>query len=66
MYNTFLFTTSPLDQFEIRDFLTLDAPILGGLHFSITNITVYLFIGFILSLNLNILGNNYNKIVTNN
>ena len=26
---------SPLDQFEIRDLLSLDAPILGNLHLSI-------------------------------
>ena len=64
--NTFLNITSPLDQFEIRDLITLDAPLLGNLHLSITNITFYLFIGFIISLNLNILGNNDNKIVTNN
>ena len=28
---------SPLDQFEIRDLLSLDAPIFGNLHISITN-----------------------------
>ena len=34
--------SSPLDQFEVRDFLSLDAPILADLHISITNIGFYL------------------------
>ena len=46
-------TASPLDQFEIRNLLSLDAPILGNLHISLTNIGLYLTIGtiFILSIN---------------
>jgi len=38
----FLDITSPLDQFEIRNLLALDAPILGNLSLSITNIGLYL------------------------
>ena len=30
--------TTPLDQFEIRDLLSVNAPILGNLHVSLTNI----------------------------
>jgi F-type H+-transporting ATPase subunit a len=66
MNNSFLYITSPLDQFEIRDLITLDAPLLGNLHISVTNISLYLFIGFIIALNLNIIGNNNNKLVSNN
>jgi F-type H+-transporting ATPase subunit a len=66
MNNSFILITSPLDQFEIRDLLSLDAPILANLHLSITNIGLYLVIGFFLALNLNIIGNNYNKLVSNN
>jgi len=66
MNNSFVFITSPLDQFEIRDLISLDAPILANLHISITNIGLYLTIGFFIALNLNILGNNYNKLVSNN
>jgi F-type H+-transporting ATPase subunit a len=66
MNNSFIFITSPLDQFEIRDLLSLDAPILANLHLSITNIGLYLVIGFFIALNLNIIGNNYNKLVSNN
>lgn len=58
--------TSPLDQFEIRNLLSLDAPILANLHISITNIGLYLTIGTLLVLTLNVLTTNYNKIVSNN
>jgi len=66
MNNSFILITSPLDQFEIRDLISLDAPILANLHLSITNIGFYLILGFLISLNLNIVGNNYNKLVSNN
>jgi hypothetical protein len=59
-------TSSPLDQFEIRNLLSLDAPILGNLHLSVTNIGLYLTIGTLLVLTLNIMATNYNKIVSNN
>ena len=57
---------SPLDQFEIRDLLSIDAPILGNLHISITNIGLYLILGVFFILTLNILSTNYNKLVGNN
>jgi F-type H+-transporting ATPase subunit a len=67
MFN-FFYTTipSPLDQFEIRNLLSLDAPILANLHISLTNIGLYLTIGGILVLILNVLATNYNKVVSNN
>ena len=57
---------SPLDQFEIRDLLSLDAPILGNLHLSITNIGLYLLIGGLFIFILNLLSTNYDKLVGNN
>jgi F-type H+-transporting ATPase subunit a len=62
-----LFTeiSSPLDQFEIRNLLSLDAPILANIHISLTNIGLYLIIGMFFILSLNILATNYNKIVSN-
>ena len=57
---------SPLDQFEIRDLLSLDAPIFGNLHISITNIGFYLTIGGLFILTMAILSTNYNKLVSNN
>ncbi|RKF56052.1 hypothetical protein GcM1_247165 [Golovinomyces cichoracearum] len=35
--NSFVIT-SPLDQFEIRNFISLDAPLFGNIHLSLTNI----------------------------
>lgn len=58
--------TSPLDQFEIRNLLSLDAPILANLHLSITNIGLYLTIAASLVLTLNLLATNYNKVIANN
>lgn len=57
---------SPLDQFVIRDLLSIDAPILGNLHISLTNIGFYLTLGAFLIVALNILSTNYNKLVNNN
>ena len=57
---------SPLNQFEIRDLLSLDAPILSSLHLSITNIWLYLTIGFLFILVLSLLSTNYNNLVSNN
>jgi len=54
---------SPLEQFEIRDLLSLDA--LGNLHLSVTNIGFYLTVGAIFIFMLNILSTNYNKLVSN-
>jgi len=61
-----LYSRSPLDQFEIRDLLNIDAPILGYLHLSITNIGMYLIIASFLAFFLNILATNYSKVVSNN
>ena len=63
-----LFTviSSPLDQFKVRDLISLDAPILANLHVSITNIGLYLTIGAFFALALNLLATNYNKIIANN
>jgi F-type H+-transporting ATPase subunit a len=55
---------SPLDQFEIRDLLSLDG--VGILHLSITNIGLYLILGAFFIFFLNILATNFNKLVSNN
>jgi F-type H+-transporting ATPase subunit a len=62
----FAIIASPLDQFEVRDLLCLNAPIMGNLNISLTNIALYLTIGALIILLLNIMGTNYNKIVSNN
>ena len=62
-----LFTqiTSPLDQFEIRDLLSLEAPILGNMNISITNIGLYLVVSAFIILTASVLATNYNKIISN-
>lgn len=56
--------SSPLDQFEIKNLLSLDAPIIANMHLSITNIGLYLTVGTFLLLSLSVLATNYNKIVS--
>jgi F-type H+-transporting ATPase subunit a len=58
--------SSPLDQFEIRDLLSLDAPVLANLHISLTNIGLYLTIAAFIVLSMSVLATNYNKVVSNN
>lgn len=66
IFNSSFNTLSPLSQFEIRDLLSIDTPILGNLHVSITNIGFYLTIGAIFLILISLLGTNYNKLVSNN
>lgn len=61
----FLNITSPLDQFEIRNLLSIDAPILGNLSLSLTNIGLYLTIGGYLVFIISALSTNNNKVVPN-
>jgi F-type H+-transporting ATPase subunit a len=68
MYNhrhIFTESSSPLDQFEIRNLLSIEAPIFANIQISLTNIGLYLTIGAFLILSLNLLAINYNKIVSN-
>jgi F-type H+-transporting ATPase subunit a len=57
---------SPLEQFEVRNLLSFDAPILGDINLSITNTDLYLTIGALIVLTLNIVATNFNKIGSNN
>ena len=57
---------SPLDQFEIRDLLSLDISLLGNTHFSLTNIGLYLFISLFIIISYSLLATNNNKIIPNN
>ncbi len=66
LINIFELIPSPLSQFEVRNLLSLDAPILGNIHISITNIGLYLTIGALFIIILSILSTNYNKIISNN
>jgi F-type H+-transporting ATPase subunit a len=56
---------SPLDQFEIRDLISLDAAVLANLHLSVTNIGLYLTLSFFILLTVSLAGNNYENLVSN-
>lgn len=60
------FVISPLDQFEIRSLISLDAPLLGNMHISVTNIGLYLTIGTFLAFSFSIIATNYSRVVSNN
>lgn len=64
-YSLFTEIASPLDQFEIRNLLSIDLPILANLHLSLTNLGLYLVIGGFLALTVIILATNYHKVVSN-
>jgi len=66
MINNLTVINSPLDQFEIRNLISLDAPIIGNLHLSITNIGLYLTIGAFLVFSFSIIATNYTRVVSNN
>lgn len=57
--------TSPLDQFEIRDLISLNAPILGNASVSLTNIGLYLTIGGYLAFVLSLIATNEEKVISN-
>jgi F-type H+-transporting ATPase subunit a len=56
---------SPLDQFEIRDLISINLSIFNNSHISLTNIGLYLTISTIIILGFNKLANNYNKLISN-
>lgn len=65
--NSYLsFIISPLDQFEIRSLISLDTPLLGNIHISLTNIGLYLTIGAFLAFSFSIIATNYSRVVSNN
>lgn len=64
--NNFNFiSSSPLDQFEIRNLLNVQASILNDTNISLTNIGLYLSIAAAIVFFFNILSSNYNKILSN-
>lgn len=57
---------SPLDQFEIRNLFSIETPILGNIHPSITNIGLYLTIATLLVFFSSVIATNYSRISPNN
>jgi F-type H+-transporting ATPase subunit a len=64
MYNLDI-VLSPLDQFEIRDLVSINLGIINNYHISLTNIGLYLTISMLIILGINILTTNYNRLVSN-
>lgn len=56
---------SPLDQFEIRNLLSIEAPVLGNISLSLTNIGLYLMIAGFLVLLIVVMSDNNNKVISN-
>jgi F-type H+-transporting ATPase subunit a len=63
--NTSEVIKDPLEQFEIRDLISLDLPIIDNIHISLTNIALYLVISVILLSVIMINSNNLKKIKSN-
>lgn len=60
-----MITFSPLDQFEIRNLISLQGPLLNNINISLTNISLYLIISVIVAFSMTILANNNGKIISN-
>ena len=56
---------SPLDQFFIREYITVILAILNNLKFSFTNIGLYLTIAAFYGSTLNLIATNFNRVVSN-
>jgi F-type H+-transporting ATPase subunit a len=63
---TYLILTNPLEQFEIRDLIFINAPLLGNLNISLTNIVLYLITSFAIIVTLSSIINQSRKLVFNN
>jgi len=63
MFDSFI--NSPLDQFEIRNLISIEAPILGNLSISMTNILLYLVLASYITFYFSILTTNYLRLVAN-
>jgi len=60
VFNIPTWNQSPLDQFVIRDLLSIKGDILGYIHISLTNMSLYLFITTFIILIFYLLATNYN------
>lgn len=59
------FLISPLDQFDIKDLISIQGPIIGNINISLTNIGIYLIIASFISFNFSLLATNLEKLVSN-
>jgi F-type H+-transporting ATPase subunit a len=59
------FVLSPLSQFEVTSLIGLNAPILGHLNISLTNLALYACFIFLIVVGLHLYGNNESKLIPN-
>lgn len=64
--DTIILANSPLDQFEIRNLISLKADILGNIQLSMSNIGIYILISLFIILVVYLISNNLNYITPNN
>lgn len=55
--------TSPLEQFEVTSFISLNAPILGSVNLTLTNLGFYSLLVLLLSMGMHILASNDRRLV---
>jgi F-type H+-transporting ATPase subunit a len=55
--------TSPLDQFEVTNLISVNAPLLGYLNLSLTNLSLYSFVVLTVIISLHYLSNNNHKVL---
>jgi F-type H+-transporting ATPase subunit a len=60
------FILSPLNQFEVVSLIGLNAPILGHLNLTLTNLGLYSFFILFIVLGIHLYGNNDSKLIPNN
>ena len=58
-----LIINSPLDQFEVINLISINAPLFGGLNLSLTNLGLYSIIVLITLISFHVLGNNDVKLI---
>ena len=58
-----IFINSPLEQFEVTNLIGLNAPILGYLNITLTNLALYALLVLTLIVGLHLLANNNNKLL---
>lgn len=60
---TTLFFASPLEQFEVTSLIALNAPLLGGINLSLTNLGFYSLVVLLLSIGVHVLASNDRRLV---
>jgi F-type H+-transporting ATPase subunit a len=65
MTDSILLIINPLDQFEIRDLISIHTPILGNLNLSLNNLTLYLIISSIIIIMITSITNKSKRIIFN-